>query len=316
MAYDNQHFSPVFANEPWANEHRRYTSYYRDVHLKGVRKSSPGRKQWGRQRRLWPLEVELALNKDLEGPTAPIYRDLVCGVAPVLRDRVKWAQFLLSQVVRTPTFIRYEQGAKKLAGIDVEVLHDRVGCEHCGDLVCVTARRWCLLVADEADYFVRTDNPVHLTGFVEREASAIYYPLSPHVCFVACPLVEGDLLVPLNQESIPAWPLPKGGAWRVNFYLAKHADISIVLRPDQDSETANAMFGEVLGKYPQPPFSLHAPESDGIDAAFESVRLYQSAIDGLEYPAWSADDLERVGADLLSKVLTLESDEREAESEA
>jgi len=107
MAYDKQHFSPVLANKWWANEQGKYTSYYRDVRAWRVRSRPRGRRQWGRKRRLWPREVELALKRELEDPIAPIYRGLMQGTPPRGRDRVKWAQFLLSQVVRTPTFLRY-----------------------------------------------------------------------------------------------------------------------------------------------------------------------------------------------------------------
>ncbi len=299
MAYDKQHFSPVLANKWWANEQGKYTSYYRDNHADCVRTGSHGRKQWGRQRRLWPREVELALGRELDDPVAPIYRDLMRGTPPLGRDRVKWAQFLLSQVVRTPTFMRYERCARELAGVDRSPLHDRVGCEHCADLVFVTARRWCLLVAHEDDYFVRTDNPVLLTGFIERAATTIYYPLAPHICFVACPFSETEILAPLEQSSVPAWPMLKGAAWMVNFALAKHADNSIVLRPDQDGDVASTMFGDVLGVYPQPPFPLHAPNPTELAGAFESIRIYQSATDGCDYPAWSAEDLESACAGLL-----------------
>lgn len=60
----------------------------------------------------------------------------------------------------------------------------------------------------------------------------------------------------------------------VNFYLAKHADDSIVLRPDQDGEVANTMYGDVLGVYPQARFHLHAPDPGELGAAFEGI--YQS----------------------------------------
>ncbi len=70
MAYDRTHYSPVFANEQWASnsQGKRYTCYYRNERARQVTTSNPGRRQWGRRRKLWSRRVELALNRELKSP--------------------------------------------------------------------------------------------------------------------------------------------------------------------------------------------------------------------------------------------------------
>ncbi len=109
-AYDDQHFSPTLANRWWAKDGRHYVCYFADGAGSVSVNSRLGKTKWGKERRLWSTDVEQALNRELETPAARIYQGLVEEArVPVGRERVKWAQFLMSQVVRTPTFIRYEK---------------------------------------------------------------------------------------------------------------------------------------------------------------------------------------------------------------
>src|SRR5258705_4466627 len=117
MPYVKQHSSPVLANKWWASDQNEYASYYRDERARQVRPRSRGKHQWGRRKRLWSREVELALKKELEDPVAPIYDALRLGNPPLGRNRLKWAQVLLSQAVQTPTVLRYEPRRRKRGGI-------------------------------------------------------------------------------------------------------------------------------------------------------------------------------------------------------
>lgn len=288
------HYSPVFANRRWADE-TDYISYYWDIHRQRVSKAPKGVRQWGRRRGLYTWKVETALNEELEGYAAQIYESLCQFKELDLNARITWAQFLLSQVVRTPTFLRYENGVRRLRGIIAEPEHDRVGCRECGDLACITSRQWCFLIAHEDDFFVRSDNPVLLTGFVERRETCLFYPLSPRICFVACSMPEDWRPEHPQPDQIPescGYQMEKGGAWFVNFHLARAAKESLVLCPGQDGNIAESMFGEVLGLYPQPPFLLHTSETKDMEEAFESIRIIMGAVDGMHYPQWLPFELE------------------------
>jgi Protein of unknown function (DUF4238) len=286
------HFSPVFANRPW-EDGGEYTCYSRNPYRQTVERSPKGPRQWGRKRGLYKWKVETALNQDLENDASKVYSEILKAHELSDEQRVTWAQFLLSQFVRTPGFLRYELAARKIFGIEAEPEHDRVGCKECGDLACITTRDWCLLVASEGDYFIRSDNPVLLTGFIERAQTCLLYPVSPRLCFVACSMPESwNFLARVRAPKFFARRLPKGAALMVNFHLAKAADESIIIRPSNDGKVAETMFTGALGVYTQPPFLLHTLEGHDEGEAFESIRILMSGIDRTQYPPWLPCELE------------------------
>jgi len=287
------HYSPRFANRPWANEKSELLCYYKDVHRGDVQKKPEGAKQWGRQRGLYTWKVERALTEDLENAVAPIYAGFCEYREPDASGRRIWAQHLMSQLIRTPTFMRYEKAIRRKLNITEEPVHDRVGCEHCMDLACVTSRDWAVLQAHPDDHFVRGDNPVFLTGFIERPETSLYYPISPRLCFVACSM--GEDWIPRYPEGTPpirGYRLHKGGAHMINFYLARSAEESLVLSSEDDGNIAETMFGDVLGVYPQPPFPLHTPRPDEMPQAYTSIRKSMSFTDQIDYPDWRPGELE------------------------
>lgn len=287
------HYAPVFANKPWA-DNGGYMSYYRPAG-KTVKKTPQGVRQWGRHRGLYRRSVETALNEALETDAARIYKRL-CQLEELdLSGRITWSQFLLSQAVRTPTFIRYETAMRRFYGVTTAPPEDRVGCRDCGDLACVTSRRWLFLLAHEDDFFIRSDNPVLLSGFVERRQTCLVYPLTPGLCFVATAMPEGWRCEHPPPDTTPesrVCMLAKGGAWWVNFYLVRSARKTIIVPPGLDGDVADTMFGDVLGLYPQPPFPLHSPGPAEMEDAFESIRLIMSSVDGMPYPQWLPFELE------------------------
>ncbi len=179
------HYSPKFANKAWADE-VDYISYFKCTYSNEVSKSLKGWKQWGRRRGLYSWSVENSLNSDLETAASLIYKKICNCYELSADDRIIWSQFLRSQLVRTPTHIRYEAKACELLGITEKPEHDRVGCKECGDINLVANRDWCLLLAHEDDYFLRSDNPIFQTGFIELPDTCLFYPLTPKLCFVAC----------------------------------------------------------------------------------------------------------------------------------
>ena len=285
------HFSPVFANKAWADSDG-YISYFSCLHSETVKKSEKGRKQWGRQRGLYSWSVEHALDKELENKAGPIYEKLLSFKEINSEDRIVWAQFLLSQLVRTPTFIKYEKFIRSALSIIDTPAHDRVGCRDCVDLNFVVNRDWCLLLAHKDDYFVRTDNPVLQTGFIEKPETCLFYPLSPRLCFVACSMQEGWNASTHIPNETCGHELVKGAAHMVNFYLAKTAEESLIISPNHDGVIAERMFSDMLGIYPQPPFSLHTLRCDKLDEAYKSIQMIMSKADGLVYPSWDSSELE------------------------
>lgn len=287
------HYSPKFANKAWSDENN-FLSYFYCPHRQKVKKIQKGRKQWGRKRGLYTWQVECALDRDLENDAGQIYEKICTYNEVAPGERVIWAQFLLSQLVRTPTFIKYETEVKKIFGITEKPMHDRVGCRECGDLNFVANRDWCLLLAHENDFFLRSDNPVFQSGFIERAETCLFYPLKPNLCFVACSM-------PANWNAYTHFPnetcgyqLAKGGAHFINFHLAKAAGESLIISPKHDGEIAEGMYGDMLGTYPQPPFSLHTivDEHLEVEKAYESIRILMSKTDGFEYPTWQPMELE------------------------
>ncbi len=286
------HYSPIFANKAWADSNS-YISYFSCPHSDSIKRSSKGRKQWGRKRGLYTWDTEHALDKNLENTASQLYEKILAFTEITPEERLIWAQFLLSQLVRTPTYIKYENKSSEIFDITEKPECDRVGCIECLDLNFVSNRDWCLLLAHESDFFVRSDNPIFQTGFIERPESCLFYPLSPRVCFVACSMKnEWDPFVDSPKETC-GYQLEKGGAHLINFYLAKSAGESLIVSPSHDGLIAEAMYKDILGIYPQPPFSLHQLESTlEIDSYYESIRIIMSKTDNIEYPSWEPEELE------------------------
>ena len=285
------HYSPFFSNRAWA-DNGGYMTYFNCPYSETVKKSPKGRKQWGRRRGFYARSVEHSLDRELENEAGPIYEKILTFNELNSEERIVWAQFLLSQLVRTPTFMRYENFIKSALDITDIPKHDRVGCKECGDLNFVVNRDWCLLLAHEDDFFVRTDNPVLQTGFIERPETCFFYPLSPRCCFVACSMSEPwDAFSHIHNETC-GYELGKGDAHLINFYLAKATGESLIISPKHDGLIAEKMYSEILGLYPQPPFLLHAPSLDEMDNAYRSIQTIMSKADGIDYPPWQPFELE------------------------
>ncbi|WP_394191370.1 DUF4238 domain-containing protein [Pseudoalteromonas atlantica] len=284
------HYSPKFANKAWAYDDG-YTSYVSSPYSSDIKKEPKGWKQWGRKRGLYTRAVENSLDNDLETYASVVYQK-ICSFNELNKDeRIIWSQFLLSQLVRTPTYMAYENKACELFGITDKPKHDRVGCKECGDLNFVANRDWCLLLAHEDDYFVRSDNPVFQTGFIELPDTCLFYPLTPKLCFVACSMTEGWNAYTNKPNETIGYELDKGSAHFYNFHLAKAAGRSLIISPQHDGEMAERMYNDVLGIYPQPPFSLHVLDNNA-QSAFESIRKIMSETDNKDYPDWQPMELE------------------------
>ncbi|WP_282175508.1 DUF4238 domain-containing protein [Vibrio nereis] len=284
------HYVPKFSNKYWADK-SNFISYFWCEHSTSVKKEGKGKKQWGRERGLYTWPVEHALDKDLETKVAPIYEKLATCNELDRDEKYIWSQFLLSQLVRTPSYMKYEQMVHEITGVMSEPTCDRVGCLDCLDLNFVVNRNWLLLKAHKDDYLVRTDNPVFQTGFIELRDSYLLYPLTPSLCFVAAPMDKSWNPFIENKNPIMGYEMPKGWAFMVNFYLAKSAYRSLILSPKHEGVISDTIFTEILGLYPQPPFSLHVTDEANSSSAYESIRHIMSVTDGYDYPEWSLEKL-------------------------
>ncbi len=284
------HYSPKFANKAWA-DNDEYTSYFCCSYSGEVKKSSKGWKQWGRKRGLYSWSVEKSLDQDLEAAAGPVYEKIVGYNELSENDRFVWSQFLLSQLVRTPTYLKYERKARELFGITDKPIHCRVGCKDCLDLNFVANRDWCLLLAHDDDFFVRSDNPILQTGFIELPDTCLFYPLKPNLCFVACSMPKDWNAFIGTPNRTCGYQLAKGDAHLVNFYLARSAEESLIISPKHDGVIAERMYGDILGRYPQPPFSLHVLGDCDPEDARERIRSIMSYTDDFEYPKWQLNEL-------------------------
>jgi len=287
------HFSPKLANKAWRLG-KNYTHYYRDEHSGAIKTEPKGWQAWGQRTGLWSDEVEDNLANELENGVAAIYRKIVACNDITAGERQKWAQFILSQAVRTPTFMRYEKfAAEKIPG-SVIPEHDRIGCEECGDLYWLTQRNWFLVVCEEDGLFVRSDNPVLMTGFADRSKTVVFYPLAPRILWMAYSMPDGWAADwrKGHAGNFSGYVVPKAASSIINFHFIKAAQNEIIVHPDHDADYLTRMAEDVLGRYPQPPFSLHILDGCNESDAFESVRLIMSACDRVVYPVWSPSDLE------------------------
>lgn len=86
------------------------------------------------------------------------------------------------------------------------------------------------------------------------------------------------------KETV-GYELEKGMAHAINFHLARSASESLIINPRHDGVVSEGMFSDILGGYPQPPFSLHSPEPSEVQDAYGSINRIMSWVDGVEYPS-------------------------------
>lgn len=266
---DKNHYSPVLANKPWISDgsEGKYAYYYHCPHRQKVVKSPKGigTSAWGYELNLYSQAIEDAFDKEIENESALLYNKLIEGIELSSDERVKWGRFIVTQAIRVPSFIRYREKAAELTDNDVSFKEKLIGHHDDPDNYYVALRDWIILEADKDDYFLRTDNPVYMTGFIECPLTVILYPLSPKKCFVACSFVE---CIPLINGEDPPKPkqeflkLEKGDAWHINFELARSASRSLILSKTDDCSVSEKLCLDILGRYPQIPFLMGSAKSE------------------------------------------------------
>jgi hypothetical protein len=296
---NKNHFSPVFANQYWTNEISgwNYKYYYYCPYRKCVVDSQKdkGKTAWGYEFHLYSQELEDQLDSELENYSAPLYEKLLNNDTLDADERMKWGQFIVTQFMRTPSFFKYRDELEKAHGGDESYKETIIGCQWCEDNKYVACRDWIILEAAEDDFFVRTDNPVYMTGFLQNPSTTIFYPLSPKKCFVACSFIEmrftlvGEELPFPKQEVLK---LEKGDAYKINFDLIKSASTSLIVAKSDNNRVISKMTVELLGAFPQIPFMLSSAENDYAESIeIEKIIQLMSYSDGIEYPEYREYEL-------------------------
>ena len=288
------HFSPVFANKYWTNEEAgwKYKYYYFCEHRQCVIDSNKdkGKTAWGYELNLYSQELEDRLDRELENESSILYEKIIKGVALTADERMKWGQFIVTQAIRTPSFLKYRDYVENLNGGDYSYKDTILGCAGCEENKYIAARNWVILKAHEDDFFIRTDNPVYMTGFLNNPTTTIFYPLTPELCFVACSVVDTILLPKGMELPFPKQvflQLEKGDAWSINFELLKSTSSSIIVAKKDNSPAVSHMTLQTLGVFPQIPFMLSSANNYYSEALeIESITKIMSAADKVDYPSY------------------------------
>jgi len=286
------HFSPVFANKRWTDESNgnKYKIFYFCKKRKQVveAKRDVGKSGWGYEHDLYSDELEARLGIELETLVEPIYEKLMLNEVLSLEERMRWAQFIITQACRTPSFLKYRDHIETYLSGDFSYKDTLIGCVGCEENKYIAARNWVVLQAHEEDFFVRTDNPVFMNGFIEMPNTTVFYPLSPKKCFVACstldriPVLESETLPFPKQDSLQ---LEKGDAHAINYELIKSANHEAIMAIPNYSSLARTMHLELLDIYPQIPY-LMSKADNAVLAQEEVDRLVNimSMVDKVDYP--------------------------------
>lgn len=289
---NKNHFSPVLANKHWTNEELgwSYKYYYLCKHRGQVIDSHKdiGKTAWGYELNLYSQDLENRLDSELENESATLYEKLIAGEILDFGQRMKWAQYIITQAIRTPSFFRYRDHIEKINGGDFSYKNTILGCAACEENKFIASRDWIILRAHHDDFFIRTDNPVYMTGCLDNPTTAIFYPLTPKLCFVACSFVETVLLPKGMSMPFPKQEflqLEKGDAYHINFELIKSASDSVILAKSDNNEAVRQIALDVLGAFPQIPFMLSSANSAlGELLVIESLTELMSTVDGVRYP--------------------------------
>lgn len=289
---NKNHFSPVFANKHWTDQSSNfeYKYYYYCQHRKQVIDSGKdkGKTAWGYEYNLYSQELEDRLDSDLENHSSILYEKLINQIKLTPTERLKWSQFIITQAVRTPSFFKYRDYIETQNNGDFSYKNTILGCVNCIENQYVANRDWYILRAHKEDFFIRTDNPVYMTGFLENPKCTIFYPLTPELCFVACsyveniPLLKGFEVQKPKQDIIQ---LEQGDTYTINFELIKSANNSIIVAKRNNNHVINKISLDVLGTFPQIPFFLSSASNDFAESIeIEKIINIMSIVDDIDYP--------------------------------
>ncbi len=284
---NKNHYVPSFTNLAWKDRGKNWqfkTYSKKNGQIIEHKKNSIGRRSWGSKDSFYSQNLENLFRDEIETPCLDLYKKLINQEILTYPERVKWSQFIVTQAVRTPSFFNYRKKAGELQNDDFNFNESIVGCIHCEENKLIADRNWIILKVHEDDHFIRTDNPVYMTGFLENDTTTIFYPLTPNLCFVACSQIFLQKLMGLQPKQ-DYLQLEKGVAYAINFELLKSAHETVILRVENNSELSKYMIKSTLGIFPQIPYFMMTA-NNGI-AEYEATKQLTHLMcitDGIEYP--------------------------------
>ncbi|MBU2872006.1 DUF4238 domain-containing protein [Colwellia sp. E2M01] len=296
---NKNHFSPVFANKHWTsgNENWHYKYYYfcqnRNCVVDG--KKDKGKTAWGFEFNLYSQELEDKLDTELENHASLLYEKLLSDIVLTPDERMKWSQYIITQAVRTPSFFKYRDKLEEINGGDTSYKENIIGCQWCDENKYIANRNWLILEAAEDDYFMRTDNPVYMTGFINNPTTTIYYPLSPKKCFVACSALDKIYLpkgmnIPNPKQEVHK--LSKGDTFKINFDIVRSASNSLIVAKSNNNRSTSHMNLQLLGVFPQIPFMLSMANNDMAELnEMNKIIELMSVTDNMDYPSYREYEL-------------------------
>ena len=221
-------------------------------------RSRTGPVQWGQEEGLYPQELEDAL-AELERIIAPIYDSLLANRPLDLQQRLLWSHWLLCQYSRTPAYIidvakleediltQFPDMEKWASEINTEeklqsALDNIYSLTSSKKIVPFLAvRDWIVCKAAIGSCFLRTDDPIVITGPLVREKTKIIYPLSPKQCFVATVLGTFP-----PSALLGSCQLSRGDSFRMFNLIASQADQEVVVHPDDDTKQLRTALQDAL----------------------------------------------------------------------
>ena len=110
---DFNHYSPVFTNRPWANEHGMIVQLRREPGRPGVTRGRTGPREWGGEHHLYPQDLEDKLGR-FESKVAVLYDKLLRAEPLTPPERLLWSRWILCQFARTPTLLLELAGFERM----------------------------------------------------------------------------------------------------------------------------------------------------------------------------------------------------------
>jgi hypothetical protein len=216
----NQHYSPSFSNEFWATGSEKLVRIYSRSIDGSIVSKDRGYRVWAREAFLYSQGLERMfqlIETDAQRPY-----DKLLDVVPLHeKERRYWIAFLLTQMLRTPSFVLRILPALKgyikrqeiifpVGPASLRQVYETLFSNN--DLYTefyqlITAGRWELWTAPLSNFFIRGDNPVVVVGGATADATfPLLYPMTPAKCFVVSTERASDpmAVVPENRNLTEA----------------------------------------------------------------------------------------------------------------
>jgi hypothetical protein len=249
------HYSPSFSNKYWADATGTIIVYSRNVDgsLEGQPKPFT---RWGYESYLYPQWLEAYLSR-IESDAKNSYDKLLKTIPLSQDERQRWVTFLITQSIRTPSFIEeLLPGLKKI--IETRQLDYPTHPEYLVRAFAslfqndefyayayrsITVREWLILRAAEGSSFIKPDRSAVRDGGEEDNSWTLLYPLSPTKCFLVGPdpATHPTPVVPrscdLNREDTDS----------LNEVFADNARKEVITLPSNDSPALRHLLTRFLG---------------------------------------------------------------------